>query len=134
MIRRRPPHANTPRTLSLEKDHQRLRQEEEKIRLLEEKIKKQEEAARQKLENLPKEIEARQRRQQELVRLHLVSAPTRADGLSKLRDKRDPLKQQKIKKTASKRIAERRATQMQFILLCVVLGIVLLLLWKSLPS
>lgn len=133
MIRRRA-HAVTPRKLSLEKDHQRLRQEEEKIRLLEEKIKQQEEAARRRLENLPKEREARERRQQELVRLHLVSAPTRADGLSKLRDKREALRKPTVKTTTSKRMAERRAARMQFILLCVALGIVLLLLWKSLPS
>lgn len=123
-----------PRTLALDKDRERLREEEEKIRALEEKIRQKEEAARRKLENLPKEKEARERRQQELMRLHLVSAPTRADGLSKLRDKRHPLKQQTTKTIGSKRMAERRAARLQFILLCVVLGIVLLLLWKSLPS
>ncbi len=128
---RRPSRSAAPR--SLDKDRQRLREEEEKIRLLEEKIRQQEEAARRKLESLPKELEARQRRQQELVRLHLVSAPTRADGLSKLRDKRHPVRQQTAV-TGGKRMAERRAARMQFILLCVVLGIVLLLLWKSLPS
>ncbi len=130
-MNRRPSRSAAPR--SLDKDRQRLREEEEKIRQLEEKIRQQEEAARRKLENLPKEMEARQRRQQELVRLHLVSAPTRADGLSKLRDKRHPVRQQKAR-TGGKRMAERRAARMQFILLCVVLGIVLLLLWKSLPS
>lgn len=117
----------------LDTDRQRLREEEEKIRLLEEKIRGQEEAARHKLENLPKELEERKRRQQELHRLHLVSAPTRADGLSKLRDKRHPLRQ-KTTSVGGKRMAERRAARVQFILLCVVLGIILLLLWKSLPS
>ena len=117
----------------LDTDRQRLRDEEEKIRLLEEKIRHQEEAARRKLENLPKELEARKRRQQELHRLHLVSAPTRADGLSKLRDKRHPLRQ-KTTASGGKRMAERRAARLQFILLCVVLGVILLLLWKSLPS
>jgi|LauGreDrversion2_6_1035139.scaffolds.fasta_scaffold31266_1 TolA-binding protein len=118
----------------LDTDRQRLRDEEEKIRLLEEKIRRQEEEARRKLENLPKELEERKRRQQELHRLHLVSAPTRADGLSKLRDKRHPLRQKSITVSGGKRMAERRAARMQFILLCLVLGIILLLLWKSLPS
>lgn len=130
-MKRRSSRSAAPR--SLDKDRQRLHDEEEKIRLLEEKIRQQGEAARRKLENLPKELEARQRRQQELVRLHLVSAPTRADGLSKLRDKRHPVRQQKVA-SGGKRMAERRAARIQFILLCVVLGIVLLLLWKSLPS
>ncbi|MFZ4115215.1 MAG: hypothetical protein ACOYK6_00660 [Chthoniobacterales bacterium] len=117
----------------LDTDRQRLREEEEKIRLLEEKIRLKEEAARRKLENLPRELEERKRRQQELHRLHLVSAPTRADGLSKLRDKRHPLRHKTVA-AGGKRMAERRAARMQFILLCVVLGIILLLLWKSLPS
>ena len=115
----------------LDNDRQRLHEEEEKIRLLEEKIRKQEEAARRKLENLPKELEDRKRRQQELHRLHLVSSPTRADGLSKLRDKRHPLRQKPLA-VGGKRMSERRAARMQFILLCVVLGVILLLLWKSL--
>jgi len=118
----------------LDTDRQRLREEEEKISKLEEKIRLQGEVARRKLENFPKEVEKRQRRQQELHRLHLVSAPTRADGLSKLRDTRHPLRQKKSSKGSGKRIAERRAARFQFILLCAVLGIVLLLLWKSLPS
>ena len=83
--------------------------------------------------HLPKKIAERQRKQQELLRLQLVSAPTRADGLSKLRDKRHPVRQQPSS-PGGKRIAERRAARMQFILLCVVLGIILLLLWRSLPS
>ena len=130
---RRSSRSNNQRPHKLDADRELLQQEAEKIRLLEEKIRRQEEAARLKLENLPKKIAERQRKQQELLRLQLVSAPTRADGLSKLRDKRHPLRQQRSV-PGGKRIAERRAARMQFILLCVVLGIILLLLWRSLPS
>ncbi|MFI0347801.1 MAG: hypothetical protein ACH346_03360 [Chthoniobacterales bacterium] len=130
---RRSSRTNNQRPRKLDADRELLQQEAEKIRLLEEKIRRQEELARQKLENLPKKIAERQRKQQELMRLHLVSAPTRADGISKLRDKRHPLRHQ-TSVTGGKRIAERRATRMQFILLCLVLGIILLLLWRSLPS
>ena len=125
--------SNNQRPRKLDADRELLQQEAEKIRLLEEKIRRQEETARLKLENLPKKIAERQRKQQELLRLQLVSAPTRADGLSKLRDKRHPVRQQPSS-PGGKRIAERRAARMQFILLCVVLGIILLLLWRSLPS
>ena len=123
--------SQSPRKLDV--DRQRLHQEAEEIRKLEEKIKQREELARRKLENLPKELAERQRKQQELMRLHLVAAPTRADGISKLRDKRHPLRHQPTQ-LGGKRFSERRAARMQFILLCAVLLIILLLLWRSLPS
>ncbi len=121
------------RTRKLDVDRQLLHQEAEEIRRLEEKIRQKEIAARQRLESLPKKLAERQRKQQELMRLHLVAAPTRADGVSKLRDKREVLRKP-ISASAGKRLAERRAARMQFILLCVVLLVILLLLWRSLPS
>lgn len=133
MLRRRSISTSKKKPLKIDADRQRLQKEVEEIRLLEEKIRQKEEMARRKLEDLPKQIAARQRQQQEMLRLHLVSAPSRADGLSKLRDKRHPLRQ-KMRVPGGRRIAERRAARMQFILLCVVLGIILLLLWRSLPS
>ncbi len=132
MIRRS---SRTPnqRPRKIDADRERLHQESAEIQQLEEKIRQKEELARRKLENLPKEIAARQRKQQELMRLHLVAAPTRADGVSKLRDKRHPLRQQSVP-SGGIRMSERRAARMQFILLCAVLLIILLLLWRSLPS
>lgn len=121
------------RTRKLDVDRQLLHQEAEEIRRLEEKIRQKEIAARQRLERLPKEIAERQRKQQELMRLHLVAAPTRADGISKLRDKREALRQP-VSSSGGKRLAERRAARMQFILLCAVLLVILLLLWRSLPN
>ena len=132
MLRRSSSKRN-PSPRPLESDRLRLQQEEEAIRRLEEKIRKQAAAAQQKLEKLPQEIAERKRKQQELMRLKVVSSSTRADGVSKLRDKRHPIRL-KASVTGGKRIAERRAAKMQFILLSVVLGIILLLLWKSLPS
>lgn len=120
------------RTRKLDVDRQLLHQEAEEIRRLEEKIRQKEIAARQRLERLPKEIAERQRKQQELIRLHLVASPTRADGISKLRDKREALRP--VSSSGGKRLAERRAARMQFILLCAVLLVILLLLWRSLPS
>lgn len=132
-MRRRPARSNNPPPRKLDADRQRLLKEAEEITRLEEKIRQQEEAARRKLEDLPKKIAQRQRQQQELLRLRLASAPTRADGVSKLRDKRHPVRLKAVA-VGGKRIAERRAARMQFILLCAVLGIILLLLWRSLPS
>ena len=114
------------RARKLDVDRQLLHQEEEKIR-------QKEVLARQRLESLPKELAERQRKQQELMRLHLVAAPTRADGVSKIRDKRETLRRP-TSSVGGKRFAERRAARMQFILLCAVLLIILLLLWRSLPS
>lgn len=127
-------HKSVPqRARKLDIDRQLLHQEAEEIRKLEEKIRQKEIAARQRLERLPKELAERQRKQQELTRLHLVAAPTRADGISKLRDKREALRKP-VSSSGGKRLAERRAARMQFILLCVVLLVILLLLWRSLPS
>ena len=120
-------------TRKLDVDRQLLHQEAEEIRKLEEKIRQKEVLARQRLESLPKELAERQRKQQELMRLHLVAAPTRADGISKLRDKREALRKP-TPAVGGKRFAERRAARMQFILLCAVLLVILLLLWRSLPS
>lgn len=117
----------------LDVDRQRLHQEAEEIRKLEEKIRQKEVLARQRLENLPQELAERQRKQHELMRLHLVASPTRADGVSKLRDKREALRKP-MPSSGGKRLAERRAARMQFVLLCAVLLIILLLLWRSLPS
>lgn len=121
------------RARKLDVDRQLLHQEAEEIRRLEEKIRQKEIQARQRLERLPKELAERQRKQQELMRLHLVAAPTRADGISKLRDKREALRRP-TPSSGGKRLAERRAARMQFLLLCAVLLIILLLLWRSLPS
>ncbi len=121
------------RARRLDVDRQLLHQEAEEIRKLEEKIRQKEVLARQRLESLPKELAERQRKQQELMRLHLVAAPTRADGVSKIRDKREALRQP-TSSVGGKRFAERRAARMQFILLCAVLLVILLLLWRSLPS
>ncbi|MBX9576979.1 MAG: hypothetical protein K2W97_00710 [Chthoniobacterales bacterium] len=121
------------RPRKLDVDRQRLHQEAEEIKKLEEKIRQKEVLARQRLESLPKELAERQRKQQELMRLHLVAAPTRADGVSKIRDKREALRRPAAS-VGGKRLAERRAARMQFILLCAVLLIILLLLWRSLPS
>lgn len=121
------------RARKLDVDRQLLHQEAEEIRRLEEKIRQKEIFARQRLERLPKELAERQRKQQELMRLHLVAAPTRADGISKLRDKREALRKP-VSASGGKRLAERRAARMQFLLLCAVLLVILLLLWRSLPS
>ena len=121
------------RARKLDVDRQLLHQEAEEIRKLEEKIRQKEVLARQRLESLPKELAERQRKQQELMRLHLVAAPTRADGVSKIRDKREALRQP-TSSVGGKRFAERRAARMQFLLLCAVLLVILLLLWRSLPS
>jgi len=120
-------------TRKLDVDRQRLHQEAEEIRKLEEKLRQKQVVARQRLESLPKELAERQRKQQELMRLHLVTAPTRADGVSRLRDKREALRKP-VSSSGGKRLAERRAARMQFVLLCVVLLVILLLLWRSLPS
>lgn len=120
----------------IQQDREQLLQEERRIRQLEESLRKREEAVRKKLENLPKELEEKQKKEQELKRLHLVAAPTRADGISRLRDKRHPhpITKKLNANTSSKRLAEQRATKIQFILLCSILLMILFLLWRSLPK
>ena len=117
----------------IDSDRALLAREEQKIRALEEKIRLKEEAARRRLEELPKKLEAQRRKQQEMLRLQLATAPTRPDGLRRLRDKRHPLKQHP-KKTGGARMAERRSARIQFTLLCAILLTILFLIWHSLPS
>lgn len=80
------------------------------------------------LEELPKKIAERQRKQQEMIHMRAVLTAT-DDVFGRPRDKRHA----PLRRSGPKRMTrpEQRAARMQFLMLCVVLGVILILLWKS---
>lgn len=110
--------------IRLERDLQELRRKEAELRRLEE-IKMRE------MEDLPRKLAERDRKQREMMRLRAVASVT-DDAFGRLRDKRHaPLR--RSGSTPSKRMTrpEQRAARLQFLVLCGVLAVILMLLWKS---
>lgn len=110
--------------IRLERDLQELRRKEAELRRLEE-IKMRE------MEDLPRKLAERDRKQREMMRLRAVASVT-DDAFGRLRDKRHaPLR--RSGSSASKRMTrpEQRAARIQFLVLCGVLAVILMLLWKS---
>lgn len=107
------------------RDLEELRKQQLELKKLEEKMK-------QRMQNLPKEVAEKTRRQEELIKLRAVAMATYADGLSRPRDKRHgPAKNP----TSSRRMTrpEERSARFQLLLLCAILAVIMALLWKSLP-
>jgi len=109
----------------LDRDLEDLRKRELELRKLEEKMK-------QRVEDLPKEVAEKARRQEEMIKLRAIATATYADGLSRPRDKRHS---PSTSSTGSRRMTkpEERSARLQFLLLCAVLAMIMVLLWKSLP-
>lgn len=118
------PSLNEDRT-RLDRDLEELRLKEQELRLLEEKMKR-------RVEELPRELEAKQRKQHEMIRLRALATATYADGLGKPRDMRHT-SQRSPKGRRRMTRPEERSARLQFLGLCAVLAVILILLWKSLP-
>ncbi len=111
--------------IRLERNLEELRRKEAELRSLQEKMER-------RAAQLPKEMEERERKQREMIALRAMATATYADGFSKIRDKRHaPLKQSAGPRRMTR--PEQRSARIQFLMLCAVLGVILLLLWKSLP-
>jgi hypothetical protein len=109
--------------LRLERDLEEIRQQELQLRKLEEEMKR-------KVEELPKKIAERERKQRE--RIHKLAVLTATDHVGHPRDKRHaPLRQANGPRRMTR--PEQRRARMQFLVLCAVLAVFLVLLWKSLP-
>jgi O-phosphoseryl-tRNA(Cys) synthetase len=109
----------------LERQMEELRKKEAELRSLQEKMER-------RAAQLPREIEERERKQREMIKLRALATATYADGFSKIRDKRHaPLKQ--FSSTRRMTRPEQRSARIQFLMLCVVLAVILVMLWKSLP-
>jgi hypothetical protein len=113
-------------------DHSRIARELEEIRLRELELTRKHQEMQRKVADLPKQIEMRERKQREMIRLQVMADATMADGFGRPRDKRHAVKR---KSSSSRRMTrpEQRSAQLQLLLLCAVLAIFLVLLWKSLP-
>ena len=116
----------------LEHDRSRLSRELEEIRQRELELQKEHEVMQRRVAELPKEIEERERKQREKIRLRAMATATYADGFSRPRDKRYAATRSA---TTARRMTrpEQRSARTQFFLLCLILGVILVLLWRSLP-
>ena len=116
----------------LDKDHSRLTRELEEIRQRELELNKQHEEMQRRVADLPRQIEERERKQRELIRLRAMATATTADGFSRPRDKRHSVSRSSSTPRRMTR-PEERSARLQFLILCVILAIFLILLCKSLP-
>jgi hypothetical protein len=109
-----------------------LSRELEEIQRRELEIKKAQEEAQRRVTELPKEIEKREQKQREKIKLRAMAQTTTMDGFSSPRDKRHSVMR---RGNSVRRLTrtEQRSARFQFLLLCLILGVILVLLWKSLP-
>lgn len=116
----------------LEDNRIRLSREEEELQRKQAEVQRKAEEARRLLAELPKRIEAREKKQMEMIRMRAALTATTADGISRLRDKRfEPVQKNPGRRRMTK--PEERSARFQFLLLCAVLAVILVLLWRSLP-
>ena len=116
----------------LDKDRSRLTRELEEIRQRELELKKQLEEREKRVADLPRQIEERERKQREINRWRALATTTTADGFSRPRDKRHSVSRISSSPRRMTR-PEERSARLQFLLLCVILAVFLILLCKSLP-
>jgi len=117
----------------LDDDRSRLSKEEEAVRLKELELRKKAAEAQRRLTDLPLEIEKKKQEQREMMILRAKATTTLADGFIRPRDKRHdvahaPSRQKR--RTGS----EKRSARNQLLLLCVILGALLLILWRTIPT
>jgi hypothetical protein len=114
----------------IDDDRLKLESDLEEIRKQEAALKKLEEEMKRKMEELPKKLAERERKQRE--RIHKLAVLTATDHVGRPRDKRHaPLRQGNGPRRMT--LPEQRRARIQFLMLCVVLAVFLVLLWKSLP-
>jgi hypothetical protein len=125
--------ANPPAKLApLDEDRVRLDRHLEELRKKEAELRHLQERMERRAAELPKEIEEKERKQREMIKLRAMATATYADGFSKIRDKRHaPLKPSPSTRRMTR--PEQRNARIQFLMLCAVLAVILVLLWKSLP-
>jgi type VI protein secretion system component VasF len=104
-------------------DLQELRKQEAELKALEEK-------KRREMEELPKKLEARRIKQQEMTALRAALTAT-DDVFGPARIRKGTTRKQG--KNGRMTRTEERSARTQFLLLCGVLAVLLFLLWKSLP-
>jgi predicted transcriptional regulator len=116
----------------LDADHSHLNRELEELQRRELEIKRQEAEMQRQVAELPKQIEERERKHRELARIRAVMTPTAADVFNRPRDKRHTALRVNTSRRRMTR-PEERSAKIQLLMLCCVLGVLLILLCKSLP-
>jgi hypothetical protein len=115
----------------LEADRHRLLKDLEDLRRKEAELRRIEELKRREMEELPRKIAERERREREMIRIRAALSAT-DDVHGRARSLRHaPMR----KSGAARRMTrpEERSARIQFLVLCAILAGLLLLLWKSLP-
>ena len=124
----RPPVKSAGKSL----DEDRLRLEREMAELTRQAEEAERRAAQKmrEMEDLPRKIAARERKEQEMIALRAIATVT-DDVFGRPRDKRHaPLRASGPRRMTRK---DQSAARMQLLMLGVVLAVLLILLWRSLP-
>ena len=125
--------SRSPRTKAqapIHDDRMKLERDLDEIRKQEAALRKLEEETKRKMEELPKKLAERERKQRE--RIHQLAVLTATDHVGRPRDKRHaPLRQGNSPRRMT--LPEQRRARIQFLMLCAVFAVFLVLLWKSLP-
>ena len=113
---------------SLDEDRLRIERDLQELRRKEAELRRLEQLKRKEMEELPKKIAEREKKQRELIKMRAVTTVT-DDSFGRLRDKRHA----PLRRSGSGRMTlpEQRAARIQFLLLCGVLAFILIMLWKS---
>ncbi len=117
-----------PAGKSIDEDRVRLEREMEDLARQAQEAERMAAKKMRDLEELPRKIAEIQRKQREMIHMRAVLTAT-DDVFGRPRDKRHA----PLRRSGPKRMTrpEQRAARMQFLMLCVVLGVILVLLWRS---
>ena len=124
------PQAKPAAKVPLDEDRMRIERVLEDLRRQEAELRKIQEKTEREMEELPRRLAERERKQLEMIRMRAVLTAT-DDVLGRPRDKRYA----PLRRSGRNRMTrpEQRAARMQLLMLCAVLAVILILLWKSLP-
>lgn len=112
----------------LDEERLRIDRDLEELRKKEAELLRLQQQKQSEMEELPRRIAERERKQQDLIRMRAVLTAT-DDVFGRPRDKRHaPLRRHGPKRMTR---PEQRAARMQLLVLCGVLAVILMFLWKS---
>jgi hypothetical protein len=122
------PLSKSPAAAPLDEERLRIDRDLEELRRKEAELLRLQQQKQHEMEELPRKIAERERKQQDMIRMRAVLTAT-DDVFGRPRDKRHA----PLRRSGPKRMTrpEQRAARMQLLLLCGVLAVILMFLWKS---
>ena len=121
-------HSKAAGNAPLDEERQRIDRYLQELRKKEAELLQLHQQKQHEMEDLPRKIAERERKKQNMIRMRVILTAT-DDVFGRPRDKRHaPLRRSGPKRMTRK---DQSAARMQFLMLCGVLAVLLLLLWKS---